>query len=505
LPELVPIAPLPPERFDGVLTRPQAADFERAVVDGRARFDGRVIWNVNSTAAGGGVAEMLWSLIAYARGAGVDARWAVVDGEPRFFRVTKRLHNRLHGAPGDGGPLGERERSCYESVTQANAAALSELIDPADIVLLHDPQTAGLIEPLRATGARVVWRCHVGIDTPNRLARSAWAFLFPYVDKADAYVFSRDTFAWRDLDPSRLAIIPPSIDAFSPKNQEMPRGATTAILHAAGLLSHNGAGAPVFTRLDGSPGRIDRRATVVEHEPLSADIPIITQVSRWDRLKDPTGVIDGFARYVAPRTGAHLVLAGPDVRAVADDPEGQEVLEACIAARSDMPERVRNRVHLVTLPMDDPEENAAIVNALQRHSTIVVQKSIAEGFGLTVAEAMWKGRPVVASRIGGIQDQIIDGRSGLLVDPLDLEAFGAALIHLLSDRRRAARIGAAAHRRVRDRFLGPRHLGQYLELLSDLAAAPSHRGKTRNGHAANCGRQTSPNPSASGHVSEPNL
>jgi trehalose synthase len=309
------------------------------------------------------------------------------------------------------------------------------------------------------------------LDVPNRRARSAWEFLLPYVTHADAYVFSRNAFAWKDLDPSRLAIIPPSIDAFSPKNQELTRAATTAILHAAGLLAHNGRGAPVFTRLDGSPGRIDRRALIIEHEPLHADVPLITQVSRWDRLKDPVGVMRAYADCVAPRTDAHLVLAGPDVRAVADDPEGQEVLDACIAARADIPARIRNRIHLVALPMEDAEENAAIVNAMQRHSTVVVQKSLAEGFGLTVAEAMWKSRPVVASRIGGIQDQIVDGQSGILVDPTDLEAFGAALVDLLGAPRRAARIGTAARLRVRDGFLGPRHLGQYVELLRRVLSA----------------------------------
>jgi trehalose synthase len=343
---------------------------------------------------------------------------------------------------------------------------MAGLIAPGDIVLLHDPQTAGLAAPLRAVGAHVIWRCHVGLDVPNDLARSAWQFLMPYVTPAEAYVFSRRAFAWDDLDPARLAIIPPSIDAFSPKNQDMTDAEARSILHAAGMLADDGKEPPTFVRQDGSPGRIDRRALVVEHKPLRAGDPLITQVSRWDRLKDPTGVMQAFADHVATVTAAHLVLAGPDVRAVADDPEGQEVLEACIALRAELPAAVSELIHLVALPMDDAEENAAMVNALQRHSTVVVQKSLAEGFGLTVAEAMWKGRPVVASRIGGIQDQIADGESGLLVDPLDLRAFGAALVELIDDPGLAARIGESARSRIRDAFLGPRHLGQYLELFS---------------------------------------
>nr|MBA3290845.1 glycosyltransferase [Actinomycetota bacterium] len=180
-------------------------------------------------------------------------------------------------------------------------------------------------------------------------------------------------------------------------------------------------------------------------------------------------VMRGFAEYIAPGTDAHLVLAGPAVEAVSDDPEGAEVLEEVRAACVELPAEMRTRVHLACLPMDDNEENAAIVNALQRRSDVVVQKSIAEGFGLTVAEGMWKARPVVASRIGGIQDQIVDGVSGVLVsDPHDLAEFGAAVTGLLADPEGAEHMGDEAMARVRDAFLGPRHLLQYLDLLSRL-------------------------------------
>jgi trehalose synthase len=187
--------------------------------------------------------------------------------------------------------------------------------------------------------------------------------------------------------------------------------------------------------------------------------------------------MEAFGEFVAPRSDAHLVLAGPDVRAVADDPEGREVLDACIAWREARPEALRARIHLAALPMEDAEENAAIVNALQRRSTVVVQKSLAEGFGLTVSEAMWKARPVVASRIGGIQDQIADGQSGLLVEPHNLSGFGDAVVGLLNDPRRAAAMGAAARARVRDEFLGPRHLAQYLELFTRVLGAPNRAEK----------------------------
>src|SRR6185295_3018091 len=227
----------------------------------------------------------------------------------------------------------------------------------------------------------------------------------------------------------------------------------------------------VFERLDGSVGYVQRRAQMVEEEELGLDCPLLAQVSRWDALKDPLGVLAAFAEHVHAEPEPHLVLAGPDVTAVADDPEGAEVLAEVEAARRDLPRDVRRRVHLALLPMEDVDENAVIVNALQRRADVVAQKSLAEGFGLTVAEAMWKGRPVVASRVGGIQDQIEAGRTGCLVAPHDLAAFGARVTELLADPHDAERLGEAAQASVRDHFLGPRHLGQYVELLERVLAA----------------------------------
>jgi trehalose synthase len=195
----------------------------------------------------------------------------------------------------------------------------------------------------------------------------------------------------------------------------------------------------------------------------------VLQVSRWDALKDPFGVIRGFAEHVDAGTGAHLVYAGPSVEAVADDPEGARVLSEAIALRAELAAEPRSRIHLATLPMADAEENAIMVNALQRHAAVVVQKSLAEGFGLTVAEAMWKARPVVASRIGGIQDQIVHGESGVLLDdPHDLAAYGAALTALLNDPAAAERMGERARERVRDRFTSVRSLLDYLALIRRL-------------------------------------
>jgi len=197
----------------------------------------------------------------------------------------------------------------------------------------------------------------------------------------------------------------------------------------------------------------------------------VMQVSRWDQLKDPLGVLGAFAQHVASRGEAHLLLVGPSTAAVADDPEGAQVLDEVRTAWHELPASRRRRVHLCSLPMEDVEENAAIVNALQRHASVVVQKSLAEGFGLTVAEAMWKQRPVVASRIGGIRDQIEDGRSGVLLpDPRDLEQVGAAIAELLADGERAQQIGIAARQRVQQQFLGPHHLGRYFEVMHRVAS-----------------------------------
>jgi trehalose synthase len=222
---------------------------------------------------------------------------------------------------------------------------------------------------------------------------------------------------------------------------------------------------------------VDRRAQVTEEQLLKAEDPVVMQISRWDRLKDPVGVMRAFALGVAPYCDAHLLLAGPATDSVDDDPEGAGVLTAVRRALRPLPPDVRARVHLVSLPMDDPEENAAIVNALQRHSTVVVQKSLAEGFGLTVAEAMWKARPVVASRVGGIEDQIVDGESGILIaNPRDLVATGKAIRGLLTDVKRARQIGDAARRRVRDAFLAPLQLERYFELIRRLVPDGSPAG-----------------------------
>lgn len=471
--EEVVIAPEPITRFGTLLDAGQMRDADEVAQATARRLEGRAWWNVNSTAAGGGVAEMLPSLLAYARGAGIDARWLVITGTAAFFHLTKRVHHALHGMPGDGSPLGDDERAVYDAVMAANADGILELVRPRDIVLLHDPQTAGLAPILIRHGATVIWRCHVGADVPNDQTALAWRFLDPYLQDVAATVFSRQAYVPTCLDPERSVVIAPSIDAFAPKNQELDEPTVRAILVQAGLIAGpSGAGQPLFQRLDGTPERVERQADVVRHGPVPAwDTPLIVQVSRWDPLKDPIGVIDAFAHLVREESdrGAELLLAGPNVTAVSDDPEGQATFNAVVAAWHGLPDVIRSRVHLASLPMTDSAENAAIVNALQRHAAIVVQKSLREGFGLTVTEAMWKARPVVASRVGGIQDQIVDGVHGLLIDDAtDSGAFAEALGRVLNDHSLATRLGTAARQRVLEKYLGVQHLMRYADLLERL-------------------------------------
>jgi trehalose synthase len=469
----VEVKALPLDLLMGVLSPERARHLADAAARAKAAFGDRTIWHVNATAHGGGVAEMLQTLLAYGRGAQIENRWLVLDAAPEFFAVTKRLHNLLHGVRGDGGPLGAYEHVTYERYLSPNLAEMLTLIDRRDIVLLHDPQTAGMVDGLRAAGVRVVWRCHVGRDTSNDETDEAWTFLRTYLERADGFVFSREVYAPSWIDRERLVIIPPSIDPFSAKNLPLDRQTVDTVLGTVGLTAGGNWEGPVqFACRDGSQRTVRHHTgLVLDGDPPPHAARLVVQVSRWDRLKDMAGVLTGFVDMAeSGPDDAHLVLAGPDVSGVTDDPEGAEVLSECRALWRTIPTAIRERVHLVSIPMDDVDENAIIVNALQRHAYIVVQKSLVEGFGLTVTEAMWKARPLIASRVGGIQDQIADGRDGLLIDdPYDLDAFAAAMVRLLVDRPLADRLGAAAYARVHDHFLGDRHLGQYVDLFERLS------------------------------------
>jgi trehalose synthase len=467
-PKFVQFPPHRLDRFEPLLGE-RYRQVEQAAASARRLLAGRAVWHISSTLRGGGVAEMLRALLPYVRGAGVDTRWVVLRERAEFFELTKRLHNNLHGDRGDGGPLGADERDLYERTLAASARHLSPLLQEGDVVFLHDPQTVGLVPAVKEAGARVVWRCHIGADHADEFARRAWGFLTPYASAADACVFSRRAYLWETLDEERAWVMAPCIDPFSPKNQDLERATVEDIVRMIGLAGPAPSLAPTFVRADGTPARVERRAAVIQETPLPDEAVVVAQLSRWDRLKDHIGLLRCFQRHLSTDERMHLLLAGPWTAAVADDPEGDAVWRSVGRAWRDLPAEDRHRMHLVSLPMDDLDENAAMVNALQRRADIVVQKSLAEGFGLTVAEAMWKRRPVIGTRVGGIQDQIEHEVSGLLIDdPHDLEALAQAIRFLADSPERAGEIGEQARRRVFERFLAANRLVEYVELIAAL-------------------------------------
>jgi trehalose synthase len=379
----------------------------------------------------------------------------VIEADAEFFAITKRLHNRLHGMAGDDGNLGRREAAHYTAVLKENAEALDgRRIRPGDVIYLHDPQTAGLAGHLRAHGGRVLWRCHIGSDRSNAYSEEAWSFLQPHLAECDTFVFSHAAFVPPLLREADVWIIEPSIDPFAPKNRSLPAARVRALLGSVGLVE--GERDPSIDAIIGGA------------RPFAPDAPVVVQVSRWDRLKDMGGVMEGFAAHVAGRNDARLALIGPDVSAVSDDPEGKRVLDECIAAWEALPPRTRDTVRLVTLPMDDIVANALTVNAAQRHARVVVQKSLMEGFGLTITEAMWKSRPVVASAVGGIVDQVPDDTGILLSDPTDLTTFGETVAALLGNPERMRELGRRARSHVRANLLSDRHLRDYARVIEHM-------------------------------------
>ena len=453
-PREVTVAPRSVARLARQVGPTRAVRLEQAADTVRQSMDGRRLWNLNSTAIGGGVAEMLELLVGYARGVGVDAHWVVIDGDAAFFAVTKRLHNLLHGAVGDGGQLGAPEAAAYDAILDANAAALRSRIAPGDVVVLHDPQTAGLVTAMTRLGAHVVWRCHIGTDRPNEHTRAGWDFLLPRLAECQSYVFSHTAFVPAELAQQDVRIIEPSIDPLSPKNHRLPKDHIARLLARIGLIPGESRGPQSFVLGDGGP--------------FSPTDRMVLQVSRWDYLKDMLGVLHGFAEHVADRSDTRLALVGPSVAGVADDPEGAQVLTECLKAWEELPHGPRSRIRLVALPMDDVVANALMVNASQRHASVVVQKSLQEGFGLTVTEAMWKSRPVIASAVGGIVDQVPPGTGILLEDPADLDLFGRTLRSLLADGAAMLQLGRSARKQVRDHCLSDRHLVDYARLIAHV-------------------------------------
>lgn len=365
---------------------------------------GLKVLHFNSTSFGGGVAEMLHSLVPLMKDIGIDAEWKVMDAEDDFFEVTKTIHNGLQGMEVD---LTEKMKKIYLETNKKN----SDLGD-YDIFIIHDPQPVAVIK-FKERG-KWVWRCHIDTSKSNR---KFVEFLKPYISEYDASIFTIKEFGNNIYDGKRFYIAP-SIDPLSEKNRNLKEKDIENVL---------------------SKYKIDM------------DIPIITQVSRFDPWKDPMGVIEAY-RYVKKKIPSQLILIGSMAN---DDPEGLYYYKK-------IKKYAKNERDIILLTnLDDAE-----VNAFQRASDIVVQKSLREGFGLTVTEAMWKEKPVVATKVGGIPLQIEDGKNGFLVN--DTRECAEKIIYLLKNKEKAEEIGEKARKTVKDKFLITRHILDYLRLMEEL-------------------------------------
>ncbi|WP_309134162.1 glycosyltransferase [Cellulomonas sp.] len=398
--------------------------------------------HVNATATGGGVSELIRGLLRHQDEAG----WAVVAGTPEFYAVTKYLHNLLHGRADPRRLDDPALMRTYRTTLAPQAKWFTEHLARGDVVVLHDPQTLGLAPALRAAGVRVLWHCHIGaVVAPERGPGAVWKAFAAELDAVDTVVTTLPEFA--PPRSRRLLVVSPAVDPSAPKNRGLSPDEIGAVLAEIGLTA-DGA----------SPG-----VTVTQEVPLPPDARVVLQVSRWDPLKDMPGVV---RCAVGLPPDVHLVLAGPDPADIRDDPEGRAVLAEVQGMLTELSDADRARVHLVTISLTRPELNALVVNALQRRADVVLQKSLEEGFGLTVTEAMVKGRAVVGSAVGGLRQQIADGRTGLLVDPTDLHGVRAALARLLDDPVLRHELGTRARQAVLENYTMRRMAQDYRRAVS---------------------------------------
>lgn len=368
-------------------------------------LQGVSIQHINSTAVGGGVAEILTRMVPLLKELNVDARWDVIKGDEKFFVTTKKMHNALHGVPVE---ISDAELAAFLEVNRSNAAEMQF----ADVVFVHDPQPIALVEQRAAVGKRWIWRCHIDFSRPDP---AVWNFLRTYILSYDAAVFSAPAFA-REL-PIPQILIPPSIDPLSDKNRDLTEEEIASVFNRFG---------------------IDRSR------------PVVTQISRFDFLKDPLGVIKAY-KIAKKRVDIQLVLAGGGAT---DDPEGPQVMAQV------QEEAAKDKdIFAIFLPPGSDIE----INALQRGSAVVLQKSLREGFGLTVAEAMWKSKPVIAGAVGGIPLQITHRYSGILTH--SVQGTGQAIKQLINEPEYAHSLGVNAHEHIKNNFLITRHIKDYLLLF----------------------------------------
>jgi trehalose synthase len=406
--------------------------------------------HVNATAAGGGVAELLRGLVRGQRAAGVNAGWAVIGGTAGFYDVTKYLHHLLHGRADPARLADPEPLRTYREVLVPQAAWFDGELGPGDVVVLHDPQTLGLAPALRATGARVVWHCHVGaVVGPERGPGAVWRELAAELAAVHAVVTTRPEFAPPAVPVADRVVAPPAVDPAAAKNRELTASEVAAQLDAIGL-----------TAATGTPGGL---AQVTQDAPVPPGAAVVLQVSRWDPLKDMPAVLRT-VESLPP--DVHVVLAGADPTEIPDDREAPAVFAEVLEALAGLSPRGRARAHLVSISQRSPEAGALLVNALQRRADVVVQKSLEEGFGLTVTEAMLKGRAVVASDVGGLRTQITHGHDGVLVDPADHAQLVAVLRALLDDPARRAAMGARARASVLARHTMDRLVADYARVAT---------------------------------------
>jgi trehalose synthase len=449
---------------------------------------GRKLWMVNSTANGGGVAEMLPQLVTTLRELGLPTEWVVMGSDrPEFFVLTKRLHNMIHGEGNSG--FGESDRQLYQAVSRENARELKGRIGPNDILVIHDPQPLGMGAILKQElGIPAIFRCHIGLDQDLPATREAWDFLRPAAEAYDYSIFSAPEYI-PDFLAGRAGIIHPAIDPLSYKNRDLTCEKLVGILcnsrlaqSAHPVVPHPFPEGAQRLGRDGRFGPADRDGGIG-----LLYRPIISQISRWDRLRGFKPLMDAFVKLKGfhavhgdefgdrhrHRLGAvRLMMAGPDPAAVADDPEGMEVLQELIDAYCALPSSLQDDIALVSLPMGSRKNNALMVNAIQLCSTIIVQNSLREGFGLTVTEGMWKRSGMLGSRACGIRQQIRDGIEGRLVDdPEDSDAIAELMNEMLEDVPARDRLGQNAQRRVHEDFLVFSQVRRWLEVLVDQAGS----------------------------------
>lgn len=375
--------------------------------------DARLL-HINATAYGGGVAEMLQTLVPLMRDVGLDAEWQVIEGADEFFEVTKACHNGLQGMDL---AFTEEMQETWRRYNERNARQLE---GSYDLIVVHDPQPAGLLHYHGPEGGKHwAWRCHIDTSHPNP---AYWGFFAPYINEYEAAIFTMDQYVGPGVESEHLAIITPTIDPLSPKN---------------------------------APMEFERARGIIAGFGLDVERPIVTQVSRFDPWKDPLGVIDAYRIVKAQEPDAQLALVGS---MASDDPEGWYYLDKTIRhAGEDFDIHILHNYHGV---------GGLEVGAFQTASDVVIQKSTREGFGLVVTEALWKGQPVIGGNVGGIPLQVLDGKTGFLVD--SVEACAERAIELLRHPEEAERMGQAAREHVRRNFLTTRHLSDYLHLLSEL-------------------------------------